>query len=95
MKISTIVNNYSECRQFESMLEGLSLMLRDAKDSSKKEMLKDVIKYGTKISKNYRSHLNSNEYLQVENFGLEILLKKEQHDREFAEIMLERFKKGI
>ena len=95
MKATTMLKNYNECERFESMLESLSLILINSKDSSKKDMLLDVIKFGSKISKNYRSHLNGNEHLQVQNFGLEVLLKEEIHSRKHAEIMLEKFKKGI
>ena len=95
MKGSDIISNYENCQIFESMLSGLNRLIMNAPSNEKKDMLKDVIKLGGKIAKNYRSHLNSNEYLEVQITSLEIALKKAEHEAEYNRIMLERFRKGV
>lgn len=95
MKGSDIISNYENCQIFETMLNGLNRLIMKAPANEKKEMLKDVIKLGGKIAKNYRSHLNSNEYLEVKITSLEIALKQAEHEAEYNRIMLERFKKSI
>ena len=95
MKGSDIIQNYENCQIYEAMLNGLEIMLFKTPTSEKKEMLQDVIKLGKSITKNYRSHLNSNEYLEVQITSLEIALKQAEHEAEYNRIMLERFKKSI
>ena len=95
MRGSKIIENYERCQIFDSMLEGLKVMILKAPNNEKKQMLNDVIKLGEKISDNYKKHLNGNEYLEFKITSLEIALKQAQHEAKYNSIMLEKFKKGI
>ena len=95
MKLSKIVTTIDKCRVYNSLLDGLEVMIRKAPDNDKKEMIKDVIKFGKELAKDYERFSGGNEYLQGKNFAIEgerdIALRRIKE----LEIELERFKKGI
>ena len=80
---------------YQDMLDGLEMMIRKAPDNDKKEMLKDVIKFGKELAKDYERFSGGNEYLQGLNFALEGERDIARRRVKELEIELERFKKGI
>jgi hypothetical protein len=95
MKLSQVVTTIEKCRVYDSLLDGLDLMIRKAPDNDKKEMIKDVIEFGKELAQSYERFSGSNEYLQAVNFKLEGQLDIEKRRVKELEIQLEKIKKGI
>jgi hypothetical protein len=95
MKLSKIVTTIEKCRVYNSLLDGLELMIRKAPENDKKEMLKDVIKFGKELAKDYERFSGGNEYLQAVNFALEGERDIANRRIKELEIEIEKFKEGI
>lgn len=95
MKLSQVVTTIEKCRVYNSLLDGLELMIRPAPENDKKEMLKDVIECGKELAKSFEGFSGSNEYLQAVNFSVEGQLNIANRRIKELEMELERYKKGI
>ncbi len=95
MKLSQVLENIHKCKNYSLMLDGLNQMIKKAPDNEKKEMLKDVIKFGQKLSKDFERFSGSNEYLQTINFALEGSLEIERRRVKELEILVVNLKRGI
>ena len=95
MKLSQTVEIIHSCKTYSSMLDGLNQMIKKAPDNDKKEMLLDVIKFGQKLSKDFKSFSGSNEYLQTVNFALEGSLEIERRKVKELENLVVNLKRGI
>ena len=95
MSLEQIVEITNKCKLYYSLLEGLDLMIRPAPDNDKKEMLKDIIKFGKELSTTFKNFSASNEYLQAINFKVEGQLSISQRRVKELELKLERYKKEL
>ena len=95
MKLSEGVIIYNDCEAFRKMLEGFELIILNAPDSDKKEMLKDIIKHGKKLSKSYQSHINSNQIYQWKETCYDGLLDIEKRKNKEKDIKIEKLENQI
>lgn len=95
MKLSQVVENINKSKIYLSLLDGLELMIKPAPENDKKEMIKEVIKYGKELATTLKNFSGSNEYLQTVNLAREGQLEIAERRIKELEIELERYKKGI
>ncbi len=95
MRLSETVEYIEKSKTYYSLMEGLEVMIKNSKDSDKKEMLLDVIKYGKELSNTLERFSGTNQYYQAQVFKFEGLFKIEQRRVKELEILVENLKKGV
>ena len=95
MDLSSIPIKIHKCKQYISMMEGLNDMIKKAPESSKKEMLKDVIKYGKELATDYKNSSGSNEYWQTVNLGCQGLLDIEERKNKELNVKINKLENQI
>jgi hypothetical protein len=95
MKISEAAIRYNECEAYLKMLEGIEMLMLKTPKSEKKEMLYDIIKHGKKLTKSHQTHLNSIQWLQLENTKLDGMLESQKTYNKKLEIDKKKLEKQI
>jgi hypothetical protein len=95
MKLSQAIQNIEKSQIYLSLLNGLEYMIRNAPDNDKKDMLKDVIKFGTELATTLKNNASTNEYLQAQNFKFEGLYEIEKRRVKELELLVKNLKQVI